>query len=271
MLAKKSLLVLLVSLTISALARDPMDDVDTIIGAKSEGGNLGGGKTFPGACVPFGMVQLSPDTITGGDNGAGYSYYHPSIEGFSFTHMSGVGAYGDLGNLLVMPMTGPLQFQSGINALDLYQGSVEGWRSGYSHSNEITRAGYYAVTLDRYKVRAEMSHDDSRRPAAVHVSRGHNSARADLTWPGVSADALAQNSPACWTITRLKAGCITKGMGAVSPPKRAILSISARSLINPCKPMASGTWERTLGLSRNTRGMTSVFMQLLSAAQALCA
>src|SRR6185369_10422347 len=102
---------------------------DTIIGAKAEGGNLGGGKTFPGACTPFGMVQLSPDTITGGDNGSGYSFYGTTIEGFSFTHMSGVGAYGDLGNLQVMPMTGPLVFHSGSNALDQYTGSGEGWKS----------------------------------------------------------------------------------------------------------------------------------------------
>jgi predicted alpha-1,2-mannosidase len=140
-----------------ALAREPVDDVDTIIGAKSEGGNLGGGKTFPGACVPFGMVQLSPDTITGGDNGAGYSYYGQTIEGFSFAHLSGVGAYGDLGNLQVMPMTGPLRFRSGSNALDLYRGESDGWKSPYGHSNEVTAAGYYAVTLERYGIRAEMT------------------------------------------------------------------------------------------------------------------
>ena len=62
---------------------------------------LGEGKTFPGPATPFGMVQLSPDTITGGtkgpgysyegDNGPGYSYEQTTIEGFSFTHMSGVG------------------------------------------------------------------------------------------------------------------------------------------------------------------------------------
>ena len=66
-------------------------------------GGHGLGKTFPGACTPFGMVQISPDTITGGDNGPGYSYHHKTIEGFSMTHMSGIGWYGDLGNFLVMP------------------------------------------------------------------------------------------------------------------------------------------------------------------------
>ena len=53
----------------------------------------GGGKTHPCACVPFGMVQLGPDTVTGGDNGTGYNYEHSTIEGFSFNHLSGIGWY----------------------------------------------------------------------------------------------------------------------------------------------------------------------------------
>ena len=110
------------------------------------------GKLFPGACTPGGMVQLSPDTITGGDNGAGYSYPHTTIQGFSFNHMSGVGAYGDLGNFLVMPTIGPLQ---------TYWGQTDqpgsGYLSSYSKDTEVAQAGYYAVTLDDYKVRAEMT------------------------------------------------------------------------------------------------------------------
>lgn len=49
------------------------------------------GKTFPGAATPFGMTQVSPNTITGGDNGSGYGYQHKTIEGFAFTQMSGIG------------------------------------------------------------------------------------------------------------------------------------------------------------------------------------
>ena len=66
-------------------------EVNTIMGAVANEAQLigsagcaGGGKTYPGAALPFGMVQLSPDTVTGGDNGAGYSYGHPTIEGFSW-------------------------------------------------------------------------------------------------------------------------------------------------------------------------------------------
>lgn len=56
------------------------------------------GKSFPGVTTPFGMVQVSPNTITGGDNVSGYSDEHKTIEGFAMTQLSGTGWYGDLGN-----------------------------------------------------------------------------------------------------------------------------------------------------------------------------
>ncbi|MDE6164565.1 MAG: glycoside hydrolase family 92 protein, partial [Muribaculaceae bacterium] len=90
----------------------PTDYVNPFIGASTNvdaaGAFHGLGKTFPGAATPFGMVQCSPNTISGGDNGSGYSYEHTTIEGFALTQMSGVGWYGELGNFLVMPTTGPL-------------------------------------------------------------------------------------------------------------------------------------------------------------------
>ena len=136
--------------------------VNPLIGA-STSVLMGEGKTFPGPTTPFGMVQLSPDTITGGDqgppayswigdNGPGYSYEQTTIEGFSFTHMSGVGAYGDLGNLQVMPTTGAMKLDSGRTDHPL-----EGWRSPYNHANEHVEANYYAVTLERYGIRAELA------------------------------------------------------------------------------------------------------------------
>lgn len=126
------------------------DWVNPMIGASTSDALGAPGKTFPGATTPFGMVQLSPDTITGGDNGSGYSYEHKSIEGFSFTHMSGIGWYGDLGNLLVMPTTGPMMTNSGREAE-----GIDGYRSPFRHETEVAKPGYYAVTLDRYKVRTE--------------------------------------------------------------------------------------------------------------------
>ena len=118
------------------------DRIDPMIGAitAAEDATYGGhglGKTFPGAATPFGMVQLSPDTVTGGDNGPGYSYHHRTIEGFSFTHMSGIGWYGDLGNFQVMPGT-----------LD---------KSVYSHEDESAEAGYYRVRLQDVGVTAELT------------------------------------------------------------------------------------------------------------------
>ena len=113
----------------------------------------GGGKTHPGAVLPGGMVQLSPDTITGGDNGTGYNYVNNTIEGFSFNHMSGVGWYGDLGNLQIMPIVGETDLRSGSNKEIPFTKGTEGWKSEFSHENEIAKAGYYSIFLDRYKSR----------------------------------------------------------------------------------------------------------------------
>lgn len=132
--------------------------VDTMIGTVGDGQieeSHGGGKTYPGACVPGGMVQLSPDTVSGGDNGSGYNYCHNTIEGFSFNRMSGIGWYGDLGNVQVMPVTEDTDLRSGSNEeLPFTKGTV-GWKSEFSHENEKNHAGYYSVKLDRYGIFAE--------------------------------------------------------------------------------------------------------------------
>ena len=133
--------------------------VDTSIGTVAEEDSIeechGGGKTYPGASVPGGMVQLSPDTVTGGDNGSGYNYCHNTIEGFSFNHMSGIGWYGDLGNLQIMPVTGDTDLRSGSNEHVEFKKGTLGWKSEFSHESEKTEAGYYGVKLDRYDVFAE--------------------------------------------------------------------------------------------------------------------
>ena len=145
---------LLCLLPSSLFSESPTDFVNPFIGASTNaekaGDASGLGKTFPGAATPFGLVQVSPNTITGGDNGPGYSYEHPTIEGFAFTQMSGIGWYGDLGNFLVMPATGKLKTSSGRA-----DHPGEGYRSRYSKSDEVARAGYYAATLTDYKIRAE--------------------------------------------------------------------------------------------------------------------
>jgi putative alpha-1,2-mannosidase len=127
-----------------AQAQEPVDQVDPFIGT----GQFGA--TYPGAVTPGGMVQLSPDTITGGKNTAGYRSFHTTIQGFSFTHMSGVGWYGDLGNFLVMPTTGPLRTWYGVT-----DQPGTGYLSRFAKDSEIAHPGYYAVTLQDYGVRAE--------------------------------------------------------------------------------------------------------------------
>lgn len=129
------------------------DYVNPFIGASTNteaaGAYHGLGKTFPGATTPFGAVQVSPNTITGGDNGSGYSYEHETIEGFAFTQMSGIGWGGDLGNFLVMPTVGTMRTNSGK------ENGVAGYRSRYDKSSEEASAGYYKVFLSDYQVTVE--------------------------------------------------------------------------------------------------------------------
>lgn len=121
------------------------------------------GHTFPGATVPFGAVQLSPDTDTipyavkGVYTGdvyrycAGYQYDDPTIVGFSHTHFSGTG-HSDLGDILVMPTTGKVQLNPGT--ADRPQ---DGYRSKYSHDNELAEPNYYKVKLDDHQITAELT------------------------------------------------------------------------------------------------------------------
>ena len=136
--------------------KTPADYVNPFIGASTSAGAAGIyhglGKTFPGATTPYGLVQVSPNTITGGDNGSGYSYEHTSIEGFAFTQMSGIGWYGDLGNFLVMPSTGELKTSAGKAGMN-----HDGYRSTYDKASEIASAGYYSVKLTDKDILAEMT------------------------------------------------------------------------------------------------------------------
>ncbi len=125
------------------------DYVNPFIGTSTQGEDAG--KTFPGATTPWGMVQVNPNTITGGDNGPGYSSEHKTIEGFAFTQMSGIGWYGDFGNFLVMPTCG----DSLYTFAGSFDGSIRGWRSNFDKSSEIAKAGYYSVHLSDYDILVE--------------------------------------------------------------------------------------------------------------------
>jgi predicted alpha-1,2-mannosidase len=115
-------------------------------------GTGGHGHCYPGATVPFGMVQLSPDTFNKGwDWCSGYNYSDDSIMGFSHTHLSGTGI-GDMLDVLIMPCTGSVKLEPGTR-----EHPESGYRSRFSHSEERSVPGYYAVLLRDYGIRAELT------------------------------------------------------------------------------------------------------------------
>src|ERR1700722_8144392 len=115
----------------------PVDDAWPMVGT------AGHGHTYPGATFPFGFVQLSPDTRTGGwDACSGYNYVDTNILGFSHTHLSGTGG-ADLGELMIMPFTGDTDRTN--------------FESTFSHDNEFATPGYYRVHLDTYDIEAELT------------------------------------------------------------------------------------------------------------------
>jgi putative alpha-1,2-mannosidase len=140
------------SLATPGLGASTTDDADPMVGTGGEG------HTYPGATAPFGMVQLSPDTDTTCEiracygHAAGYRYDDPTIQGFSHTHFSGAG-HSDLGDFLVMPVSG--------DKVPMEPGDPKqpgsGYRSRFSHQDEVAHPGYYAVTLGDWGVRAEMT------------------------------------------------------------------------------------------------------------------
>src|SRR6187401_2710445 len=98
-------------------------------------GTGGHGHTFPGATLPFGMVQLSPDTrLTGWDGCSGYHYSDHIIYGFSHTHLSGTGI-PDYGDVLLMPTVGDFHFEAAPDDPN------RGYASRFSHQNETARPG----------------------------------------------------------------------------------------------------------------------------------
>lgn len=139
-------LILLLSLFTTAQIKDYTRWVDPFIGTD------GHGHTFPGATMPFGMVQLSPDTRTDNwDGSSGYHYSDDIIYGFSHTHLSGTGI-PDYCDILFMPYIGPPTFEAKEG-----DKSVNGYASKFSHANEKAEPGYYSVKLDDDGILAEMT------------------------------------------------------------------------------------------------------------------
>ncbi len=112
-------------------------------------GTGGHGHTYPGATMPFGMMQLSPDTrLDGWDGCSGYHYSDNYIYGFSHTHLSGTGV-SDYGDVLLMP-TNELNFNNGANG-------KKGYRAHFSHDEEFASPGFYKVHLDSTNIHVELT------------------------------------------------------------------------------------------------------------------
>lgn len=110
------------------------------------------GNTYPGSQIPFGGIQISPDTdFDFYDAASGYKYDHSTLLGFSLTHLSGTGI-PDLGDFLFIPGTGKIHFTPGT-----HENPDDGYRSRYSHEREWASPNYYAVDLLDYDVKAEMT------------------------------------------------------------------------------------------------------------------
>ena len=141
----------------AAQQRDNAHYIDPMIGTRNMG------HVFPGACVPHGIVQLSPDTemVPHNIDGryqpeayrycAGYQWDDPTIVGFSHTHLSGTG-HSDLSDILLMPTVGEMLTEPGTAAMP-----ETGYRSRFSHERERAEAGYYEVMLDDYGIRAQLT------------------------------------------------------------------------------------------------------------------
>jgi predicted alpha-1,2-mannosidase len=122
-------------------------------------GTAGHGHTFPGACYPFGMMQLSPDTrLTGWDGCSGYHYSDSVIYGFTHTHLSGTGC-SDWGDILLMPVPKLVDTKSAEGE------TIGSYTSSFSHKNEKATPGYYSVVLNNGNIKVELT---VGRRAGIH-------------------------------------------------------------------------------------------------------
>lgn len=238
------------TLCFAASAGRHIDYVNPIIGTN------GMGHTFPGACAPFGAVQLSPDTenIPHNIDGryqpdtyaycAGYQHADSTIVGFSHTHLSGTG-HSDLGDVMIMPTTGNLYLEP--STADRH---LEGYRSAFSHDSEVTRPGYYAVNLDDYGIKAELT---ATQRTGVH--RYTYSPGTELTHIILDMDHGIYNydGKSLWTFIRVESPTLITGYRITNGWARTNYTYFAIEFSQPVvnygykdleKPMYNGFWRR---------------------------
>ncbi len=142
-------------------------------------GTGGHGHNFPGASMPFGMVQLSPDTrLEGWDGCGGYHYSDNVLYGFSHTHLSGTGV-PDYCDVLLMPTTGEITFNN------------KEYSSAFSHNNESATPGYYSVMLEKYNILAELT---ATKRAGFHRYKFPESNSANVILDLVHRDEVLESS-----------------------------------------------------------------------------
>lgn len=225
-------------------------------------GTSGMGHTFPGACAPFGAVQLSPDTDTIPHNVdgnyqadvytycAGYQYDDPTIVGFSHTHLSGTG-HSDLGDLLIMPQTGALQLNPGTR-----EDPDGGYRQRFSHDSEQARPGYYEVTLADNGVRAQLT---ATQRVGVHRYTFPETADAQRLILDLTHGIYNYDSKVLWSSLRVENDTLLTGYRITEGWARCNYTYFAITLSRPIKEYGyrnrkrepyTGFWGK-LGLHRN--------------------
>jgi len=175
------------------------DGIDHTKHVKIAIGTGGHGHCFPGATVPFGAVQLSPDTgVRDWDHCSGYHHDDKAILGFSHTHLSGTGCI-DMLDFLLMPATDDFHFDPQA-AVD----SATSYRAHFSHDDEVMEPGYYSVKLQESKVKVELT---ATERVGVHKYTFPQSQRSyfllDLTHSGLNLpdphNAAAVPPPIKWS------------------------------------------------------------------------
>ncbi|PKP53130.1 MAG: sugar hydrolase [Bacteroidetes bacterium HGW-Bacteroidetes-1] len=225
-----------------ALSQEPIDWVNPLIGTAEMG------HTYPGATMPFGMVQLSPDTDTipystrQGYNQevyrycSGYQYYDSTICGFSHTHFSGTG-HSDLGDFLLMATTGKLKLNPGTASLP-----ESGYRSRFSHETEIAEPGYYRVFLDDYGIKAELT---ATERAGIHRYTPDKETQMNLI---LDMAAGIYNYPGknIWQFVRVENDTLVTGYRQTRGWARTRLIYFAMSLSKPISDYGSDNQEEII-------------------------